>query len=550
MFTYNIIRLQHKYNVFRYNKYFPVFNRLNVIISIQSEAHNGIAMASKRKRILTIEKKYKIIKNLKSESTTKLSRVHSIRKSTIIDIKKQKCNIAKYIQNVDLTDANIGRKSLTNLKNKSVDNVFQRFCQQRDKGISIYGHILREKTLEFNDRLKGNLFKANNDWLIKFKTCHGIRQLDICRKKLSTNSTAAETFRADFNKFLNNEEYELTNVYNTDETGLIWKALPQMLVSRCERLAPDHKINKECITILFCANAIGYHQLSILIIGKSKHPHYFKHVNMSAIPIVYKNQTNAWMDNIFVEWFENIFIQIKEHQLKNSHKKKVILLVDNAGCNIPNQEEFTKYMFLLPNVTSLIHYIYYIYYIIYITLYTQSLDQGVIECFKQLYRKKLLKKILFMFHLNEENMIEKYKKLNLKNCFYIVTNEWNNIKSITLKRAWKKLLMREIEEINKQERTVEANIEETITTLGRIPECDCDSDDVMQWFQCDKDNSNNEDNINFTQTEAVNESNDEDMSSYVEVFESFEKGLRWFEAQRECNSTQLVTIKNFYCTKD
>ncbi|XP_006622876.1 tigger transposable element-derived protein 2-like [Apis dorsata] len=361
-------------------------------------------MASKRKRVLTIEKKYKIIKDLKSgESATKLSR------------------------NIDLTDASIDRKSLTNLKNKNIDDVFQWFRQQRDKGISIYGHMLREKTyIEFNDRLKGNplrdRFKACNDWLIKFKTCH----------------------------------------------ALIWKALPQTLVSHYERLTPDRKINKECITILFCANAIGCHQLSILIIGKSKHPHYFKHVNMSAMPI-------------------------KEHQLKNSHKKRAILLVDNARYNIPNQkEEFTKYMFLLPNITSLM----------------QSLDQGVIE----------------------------------------LTNEWSNIKSITLKRAWKKLLMREIEEINKQEKTVEANIEEIVTTLDRIPECD--SDDVMQWFQCDKDNSNNEDNINFTQTEAVNESNDEDMSSYIEVFESFEKGLRWFEAQRECNSTQLVTIKNFYCTKD
>lgn len=34
---------------------------------------------------------------------------------------------------------------------------------------------------------------------------------------------AAETFRTDFNKFLNKEEYELTNVilYKIDETGLI-----------------------------------------------------------------------------------------------------------------------------------------------------------------------------------------------------------------------------------------------------------------------------------------------------------------------------------------
>ncbi|KAK1123329.1 hypothetical protein K0M31_008947 [Melipona bicolor] len=108
----------------------------------------------------------------------------------------------------------------------------------------------------------------------------------------------------------------------------------------------------------------------------------------------------------------------------------------------------------------------------------------------------------------------------------MIANTWSNIKNTTLKRALRKLLMHEIEEISEQERTVEADIEEAVTTLRRIPDCDCDSDDVMQWFQCDKDNSSDEDNINFTQIEAADESNDEDVPSHVEAFESFEKGLR------------------------
>lgn len=65
----------------------------------------------------------------------------------------------------------------------------------------------------------------------------------------------------------------------------------------------------------------------------------------------------------------------------------------------------------------------------------------------------------------------------------------------------------------------------------------------MLWFQCDKENSSNDGNINFTQIEVADESNDEDVSSHVE---SFEKKLRWFETQTKvCNATQLLTIKNF-----
>ena len=40
-----------------------------------------------------------------------------------------------------------------------------------------------------------------------------------------------------------------------------------------------------------------------------------------------------------------------------------------------------------------------------------------------------------------------------------------------MKRASRKLLMHEIKKINEQERTVEADIEETVTTLRRIPGC-------------------------------------------------------------------------------
>lgn len=46
---------------------------------------------------------------------------------------------------------------------------------------------------------------------------------------------------------------------------------------------------------------------------------------MSAMPIVYKNQTNAWMNSkIFSEYFENIFIPAaKEDQFKGVVEKNL-----------------------------------------------------------------------------------------------------------------------------------------------------------------------------------------------------------------------------------
>ena len=86
------------------------------------------------------------------------------------------------------------------------------------------------------------------------------------------------------------------------------------LNSRREKSAFDRKASKERITVPLCANATGCHQLPILIIAKNKHPGCFKHVNMSAVPVVYKNQTNAWVNsNIFVEGLKIFLYQ----RLKN-----------------------------------------------------------------------------------------------------------------------------------------------------------------------------------------------------------------------------------------
>ena len=86
-------------------------------------------------------------------------------------------------------------------------------------------------------------------------------------------------------------------IYNADETGLLWKGLPQRtLVSFCETSAPGFKKAKDRLTVLGCTNASGTHKLKPVLTGKSAKPRCFKHVNMDALPVIYKSQRNAWMN--------------------------------------------------------------------------------------------------------------------------------------------------------------------------------------------------------------------------------------------------------------
>jgi len=107
---------------------------------------------------------------------------------------------------------------------------------------------------------------------------------------------------------------------------------------------------------MVCANATDTHNIPLLLIGKSKNPHCFKNVK---IPLTYKNQKNEWMNaDLFMEWFQHTFVpEVKQFQQNTEKEGKVLLLLDNAPShsstetlNAINDEFEAK--FFPPNVLS------------------------------------------------------------------------------------------------------------------------------------------------------------------------------------------------------
>ncbi|GBP12659.1 Jerky protein homolog-like [Eumeta japonica] len=134
-------------------------------------------MASKRKRVvLSLADKLKIIEQLdKGVTGKKLSEIYGVGQATISDIKNSP--------------------------------------------------ILCEKAKILAEKLGYSSFKASNGWLRNFKFRHGVRELDLAGEKLSADSAAAENFIEKFKTA--SESYDPEFVYNADETGLVWKALPK-----------------------------------------------------------------------------------------------------------------------------------------------------------------------------------------------------------------------------------------------------------------------------------------------------------------------------------
>ncbi|GBN41381.1 Jerky -like [Araneus ventricosus] len=114
---------------------------------------------------------------------------------------------------------------------------------------------------------------------------------------------AAEEFIKEI--YDSSENYLPQQVYNCDESGLNFKALPQKnLAYQEESCAPGFKMSKERVTVLACSNTTGDNKLPLMFIGKSKNPRPLKNVNMKLLSVFYRNQKRAWM---IVQLFKELF---------------------------------------------------------------------------------------------------------------------------------------------------------------------------------------------------------------------------------------------------
>ncbi|XP_067140340.1 jerky protein homolog-like [Centruroides vittatus] len=389
--------------------------------------------------------------------------------------------------------------------------VYMWFMQVRSQGQPISGPLICKKALEMNKKLGGNAdFKATTGWLKCFKSRHGIRELDIHGEKLSADTESAECLKESFKNMIDKEDYQKTNVYNADETGLYWKKMPtKTLVSKNEMSAPGFKASKSRITVMVCGNVTGSHRLPLLIIGKSKNPWCFK--GIKKLPVTYKNQKNAWMDTtIFIEWY-------------NTRKRKF------------------KVVYLPPNVTSIL----------------QPMDQGVIESFKRYYRKALLRMVIIGEEC-EKPIQQVYAEINLKDAMYMAAEAWATVKQTTLATAWNKLLPSD-ESIAAPEEPPNSQFVSQLFDL--IKECpgfeECDKENIQDWLKCDVNNPgsqilsddeiiasviDNQDSCN-DEEEPNNADHAEKGPSSEEAFHCLETALKWLEQQEECDAIQLLSLR-------
>lgn len=214
--------------------------------------------------------------------------------------------------------------------------------------------------------------KFSDGWLDTFKKHHKIKEHKQHGESGSSECEIGQQQMDTIREIL--REYDLDDTYNFDETGYYYRMQPDRRL--CTEQLEGTKKDKLRITVGLTCNGTGSHKLQPWVIGTAENPRCFKYINRSAMGVIYRYNTTAWMRaKIMIEylhWFD-----------RKMRGRKVVLLLDNFSAHELGVKEIggttalknTLIVWLPPNTTSK----------------WQPLDQGIISAWKAHTRRHFVR---------------------------------------------------------------------------------------------------------------------------------------------------------------
>ncbi|XP_061169979.1 tigger transposable element-derived protein 4-like, partial [Saccostrea echinata] len=250
-----------------------------------------------------------------------------------------------------------------------------------------------------------------------YESCQGEHRVqEIARREKRCDTDAADRWITEVLPEII-RDYKAKDIYNADETGIYYRAIPDSTHTFKNEIASGSKKCKDHVTALVCANMSGDDKRKLLIIGESKDPRCFRG---KSLPVVYKANKNSWMTGeIFSEWIREFYRDMCRK------KRKVILLVDNCSAHPKESAELLSNVcleFLPPNTTSMI----------------QLCDQGIIRNMKCKYRSEVVKKIISDINDQSLSANDLAKRLTLFDAVHLLNKAWKSVTNSTIVNCFKK----------------------------------------------------------------------------------------------------------------
>lgn len=326
------------------------------------------------------------------------------------------CKILKNrssIEKLALSNENIDRKRVRSGKDSQIESALKIwFGNVREKNTAINGPLMRQKAEEFAKEMGKTNFTPTEGWFNRWKRRENIVYKRVNGEGKRANISSAEMWiKTEWPKII--AEYSPEDIYNADETGIYFRAMPEHAYSLKNENAKGFKCSKEQMTVLCCTNMKGQKR-ELVVIGKSKNPPCFKGVK--SLPVRYCSNANAWMTtDIFNNWLLMWDLELK---------RKIVLLVDNCLAHRNNLSLKNIKLILLPSETTLI----------------QPCDQGITRTLKAYYRREICRRILPEIDdsQSQSDVNAIAKQIFLLDVLHMLAMSWDQVSVKTIENCFKK----------------------------------------------------------------------------------------------------------------
>lgn len=369
------------------------------------------------RKCLTLREKIEVIQlsGTGGISTRKLADRFGCGKTQITKALKNK---QKIMSEWNSYESSSTQKRSNNEKFSNVNQLlWEWYVRARESNIPVSGPLLVEEAKLIAESLGEGNFKGTNGWLQKWKRRHNITEMSIAGEEGDVSAETVESWQERVKEITRG--YTPQDVWNQDETGSFWKALPEKSLSERGKRCRGGKNSMQRVTIAFFVNAAGGKESPVLI-GKSKKPRCFSKLKDASRPCGahYFSNDKAWMrTEIMIDILTKLNTRMKREG------RNILMFLDNAPCHPPKLKGMfsnIRVEFLPKNTTSR----------------TQPLDAGIIKTWKVYYRRKLLRYVASQIDV-KQCASDIIKSVNLLMAVRWMVSAWEEVKPEVIIKCFK-----------------------------------------------------------------------------------------------------------------
>ena len=263
-------------------------------------------LASKlAKKTLTLDEKIKFLDFAKKNpklGSRKLADIYKIGKTAAATILKDEKKLRK--QHEMFREKAKKRNRHRKYNHKLNEILFEWYKRCSASNIYPNDAMLKEEAMAIKEQLKSSdfdSFRASDGWLDRWKTTYSVKERRIVGEAGDVSTETVTSWMERINELI--EGYSLEHIWNTDESGCFFKALPDKGLVQKGKQVKGYKKSKQRLTVAFFVNATGERVDQSIAIWKSKLPRCFKKLKDPSRPVNvhYFSNPKSWMTSEVME---------------------------------------------------------------------------------------------------------------------------------------------------------------------------------------------------------------------------------------------------------